>query len=309
MRNIPTDLLRTFLAVIDLQSHTRAAEQLGRSQPAISLQMKRLQDLLDVALFSKEASARPTEAGDLVATYARQMLTLNDELVLRLSRRDRQGSVRIGIPNDYADHFLPRLMPKLAQAGLDFRFEVVCDLSHVLLQGLRQGLFDIVVAMTADGPAEGAFQTWTEALAWVGPRTEADMPLPPGPVSGPTPAPTPAEGGNLRIICYPEGCLYRRAMLSALQREGRGFELVYTSPSLAGIGAAVASGFGHTALARRLVPPGLAALDDHPGLPRLGDVRVGIYLAREARRSAVAESFAALFADALLPLSPPGKTP
>lgn len=287
MRNIPTDLLRTFLAVIDQQSHTRAAEQLGRSQPAISLQMKRLQELLDVALFSKESSARPTEAGDLVATYARQMLALNDELVLRLSRRDRQGSLRIGIPNDYADHFLPLLMPHLARAGLDFRFEVVCDLSHVLLQGLRQGLFDIVVAMTADGPAEGAFMTWNEPLTWVGAKTGAeDRP--------------PADSASMRIVCYPEGCLYRRAMLTALQREGRGYDLVYTSPSLAGLEAAVGSGFGHTALARRIVPKGLAALGDDPALPRLGDVMVGIYLARDAKRSTVAESFAAHFADALL---------
>src|SRR5690606_37137452 len=87
VRNIPTDPLRTFLAVIDLRSHTRAAEQLGRTQPAISLQMKKLQELLNVPLFVKDAGAQPTEAGELVASYARQMLTLNDEMVLRLSKR------------------------------------------------------------------------------------------------------------------------------------------------------------------------------------------------------------------------------
>jgi DNA-binding transcriptional LysR family regulator len=285
VRNIPTDLLRTFLAVIDLRSHTRAAEQLGRTQPAISLQMKKLQELLDVPLFAKDASAQPTEAGELVASYARQMLGLNDEMVLRLSKRDRQGKIRLGIPNDYADHFLPKLMPQLARSGHDFRFEVVCDLSHVLLQGLRNGLYDLVVAMTPDGPAEGAFMTWKEPLAWVG--------------ETPTSVVTDASA-NLRIVCYPEGCLYRRAMLTALQRDGRGYDLVYTSPSLAGLEAAVGSGFGNTVLARRIVPNKLATLDEGLGLPRLADVVVGIYLSSDRKRSPVAESLAAHFADAFL---------
>ncbi len=285
MRNIPTDLLRTFLAVIDLKSHTRAAEQLGRTQPAISLQMKKLQELLDVSLFVKDAPIQTTEAGELVATYARQMIALNDEMMLRLSKREGTGKIRLGIPNDYADHFLPKLIPRLKGSGHDFTFEVVCDLSHSLLQGLRSGLFDIVVAMTPDGPAEGAFMTWKEPLTWVGDVNDA-LPTKPG--------------EQMRIVCYPEGCLYRRAMLTALQREGRGYELVYTSPSLAGLEAAVVSGFGNTVLARRIVPPKLQMLDAGLNLPRLADVVVGIYLRTDKTRSPVAESFAAYFADAFL---------
>ncbi len=285
MRNIPTDLLRTFLAVIDLKSHTRAAEQLGRTQPAISLQMKKLQELLDTSLFAKDAATQPTEAGELVATYARQIIALNDELVLRLSKRDGKGKIRLGIPNDYADHFLPKLIPRLKASGHDFTFEVVCDLSHTLLQGLRNGLFDIVVAMTPDGPAEGAFMTWKEPLAWVGDASD-------------TLVTSPDE--HMRLVCYPEGCLYRRALLTALQREGRGYELVYTSPSLSGLEAAVGSGFGHTVLARRIVPPKLKMLDVGLNLPRLADVVVGVYLSADKKRSPVAESFAAYFADAFL---------
>lgn len=285
MRNIPTDLLRTFLAVIDLKSHTRAAEQLGRTQPAISLQMKKLQELLDTSLFAKDAATQPTEAGELVATYARQIIALNDEMVLRLSKRDGKGKIRLGIPNDYADHFLPKLIPRLKASGHDFTFEVVCDLSHTLLQGLRNGLFDIVVAMTPDGPAEGAFMTWKEPLAWVGDASDTLV---------------TSSDEHMRLVCYPEGCLYRRAMLTALQREGRGYELVYTSPSLSGLEAAVGSGFGNTVLARRIVPPKLKMLDVGLNLPRLADVVVGVYLSADKKRSPVAESFAAYFADAFL---------
>ena len=282
MQNVPTDLLRTFVAIIDLRSHTRAGEQLGRTQPAISLQMKRLQELLGVGLFVKDGGTQLTEQGELVAGFARQMLALNDDMMLRLSKRDTAGKLRLGIPNDYADHFLPKLMRSVAKDGTDLTFDVVCDLSHNLLQGLRNGVYDIVVAMTPDGPAEGAFMTWKEPLAWVGgsgEQTETD------------------KTGSLRIVCYPEGCLYRRNMLTALQRDGRNHEIIYTSPSLAGLAAAVGAGFGTTALARRIVPTGLRIIEESPALPRLADVVVGIYVAGDRQRSAVAQSFAARFAD------------
>src|SRR5690606_36197952 len=115
--------------------------------------------------------------------------------------------------------------------GADITFDVVCDLSHNLLEGMRKGPYDIVVAMTPDGPSEGAFMTWKEPLAWVGAAERGD-----GPAGNHEKAP-------LRIVCYPEGCLYRRNMLTALQRDGRGFEIVYTSPSLSGLTAAVGAGF------------------------------------------------------------------
>lgn len=285
MRSIPTDLLRAFVTVIDLRGYTRAGEQLGRTQPAISLQMKKLQELLGVSLFAKEGGAQPTEHGEMVAGYARQILALNDEMMLKLSNRDSKGKLRLGIPNDYADHFLPKLMATLARDGGDITFDVVCDLSHNLLRGLRNGQFDIVVAMTADGPSEGAFMTWKEPLAWVGAAPLEAMPD------------DADDRKRLRIVCYPEGCLYRRNMLTALQRDGRNFEIVYTSPSLSGLEAAVGAGFGMTVLARRIVPSALRIMAPSSHLPRLADVVVGIYVGPDRKRSVVAQSFAARFAD------------
>ena len=281
MRSIPTDLLRAFITIIDLRGYTRAGERLGRTQPAISLQMKRLQDLLDVQLFDKDSGeAHLTEAGEIVAGYARQILTLNDAMMLRLSRRDSKGKIRLGIPNDYANHFLPKLMAGLSPERNGPTFEVVCDVSHELLKLLRNNMLDIVVAMTPDGPAEGAFMTWRESLTWVGGHN----------------ARLPPAGEPMPIVCYPEGCLYRRNMLTALQREGRAFDIVYMSPSLAGIEAAVATNFGLTVLARRIVPEKLQALGREHHLPALADVVVGIYL-NDKIRSAATQSVAARLAD------------
>lgn len=285
MRSIPTDLLRAFVTIIDLRGYTRAGEQLGRTQPAISLQMKKLQDLLGVSLFAKEGGTQLTEQGELVAGYARQILALNDEMMLKLSSRESTGKLRLGIPNDYADHFLPRLMASLARDGADLTFDVVCDISHNLLEGMRKGQYDIVVAMTPDGPSEGAFMTWKEQLTWVDATGRGDG------LAG------SQEKGPLRIVCYPEGCLYRRNMLTALQRDGRSFEIVYTSPSLSGLEAAVGAGFGMTVLARRIVPSALRVVEPAAHLPRLADVVVGIYVSADRKRSAVARSFAARFAD------------
>jgi hypothetical protein len=94
------------VTIADLRGFTRAGERLGRSQPAMRLQMKRLQDLIGLSLFDKESGdAKLTEAGDVVAGYARRILALNDEMLIKLTRRDLRGKLRIGLPNDYADHF------------------------------------------------------------------------------------------------------------------------------------------------------------------------------------------------------------
>lgn len=287
MKNFPTDLLRTFVTVIDLDSYTRAGERLGRSQPAISLQLKRLQEMVGSALFVREAGVGDlTETGQMVANYARRILALNDEMGTKLARKSLGGRLVIGLPNDYADHFLPRLLENPRARDIGTGFEVTCDISFNLLEGLREGRFDLVVAMTSDGPAEGAFVTWRERLAWVG-RADAEGLRNPA--------------ATLRLVASPEGCLYRRQMLTALQRAGRAGDVVYTSPSLAGLEAAIVSGFGISVFAERILPERLRPLPPLTGLPPLGDPVVGIYLGkgpRQAEATALAAHLAELLASA-----------
>jgi DNA-binding transcriptional LysR family regulator len=281
MKNIPTDLLRTFVTVVDLENCTRAGERIGRTQSAISLQLKRLQELVGAPLFVREAAGgKLTETGEILANYARRILTLNDELVTRLARKSLQGRLQIGLPSDYADHILASLLahPEARDAGVGF--DVTCELSYSLLEGLREGRFDVVVAMTPDAPAESAFVARRERLVWVG-RPETVM---------------PGRDEVLRIVASPEGCLYRRHMLNALQREGRPFEIVYTNPSFAGLEAAITAGFGVTAIAESIVPERLARLPEPAGLPALDDTVIGVYLARDERRTS-AQALAALLAE------------
>jgi DNA-binding transcriptional LysR family regulator len=263
MRNIPTDLLRALVTVIDLKGYGRAGELLGRAQPTISLQIKRLQEMLGVTLLEREGGlTRLTEAGEICSAYARRILALHDEMLHRLLAQGAGNRLRVGLPNDYADHFLPYFLAAVEAEGLSLRFEVISDISVHLLRDLREGTLDLVLAMTADAPHDGALHAWAEPLAWIG---------------APGRAP-PAWGRNaapLTLVAAPEGCIYRRAMLSALQRQGWAGDVVYTTPSLTGIVAGVRAGLGVSAMAARMVPAGLVAVD---GLPELPAATVAIHL-------------------------------
>lgn len=282
MRNIPTDLLRTFVTIIDLQGYRRAGDRLGRTQPAISLQMKRLQEMLGVGLFLP-GGLELTEQGQIVARHAREILALNDGMLNELVHHKSMESLKLGIPNDYADHFLPLLMAQIGRDDPTLTFDVVCHLSHLLLRGMADDHYDIVVALTTAGKSDGALMTWREPLTWVaGTTTEVEP-----------------DGHPVRIVCYPEGCLYRASMISALKAAAIPHEVVYTSPSLAGLQAAVSTGFGITALSRRIVPKNLRMLTDERGLPPLPDAEIGLYLNPRHRKSPkmryLAEGFARLF--------------
>jgi len=287
MHNIPTNLLRAFVMVIDLKGFTKAGEELGRTQPTISLQIKRLQEMIGITLFERDSGvAQLTEAGEICASYARKILALHDDMMNRLTQHGAGNRLRIGLPSDYADQFMADFLCRVDAEALDVRFEVVCDLSVNLLAELREGAIDLVVANT-DRVLNGAFATWSEKLAWVGAPvrdhsagTNPDRPFP--------------------LVAAPEGCMYRRAMLSVLAREGRVADVVYTTPSLTGIEAAVQAGFGVTAMAERLVPPALAILRNLPPLP---DLPAGIYLNARAQNRQV-RRLATLLAEAMAEAEP-----
>ncbi len=106
MKNLPTDLLRTFVTVVDQGGFTHAGHLLGRSQPAISLQIKRLEELAQCQLMQREANLQLTEQGEILLGFARQIISLNDAALTRLTRNQVSGEVRLGIPSDFEVSFL-----------------------------------------------------------------------------------------------------------------------------------------------------------------------------------------------------------
>lgn len=269
MINVPTDLLRTFVTIVELGGFTRAGDALGRSQPAISLQIKRLEELLQVQLLQRDARELAlTSEGETVALYARQILFLNDELFFRLGSQEIAGTIRIGIPNDFAVSFLPEILGSFNAAHLNVTLEVICDISANLLDRLSPDDLSIVIAMGEDagGPV---VKSWAERLAWV-----AD------------PSKPSYEQSPLPLVAYPEGCVYRRRMTQTLNRAGIPWRIAYTSPSLSGIRAAVSAGLGLTVLSEKTIPSGLQPLPREANFPGLADVAVGLYYDRASLNDA-----------------------
>jgi len=263
VRNIDTDLLRTFVTLMDLGGFTRAGEALGRSQPAISLQMKRLEELLGVPLLRRDArEVGLTAEGEALMVYARQILCLNDEALAALGPVRGGEGVRLGIPNDFAALLLPAVLGGFAGDPGGESLSVECELSHVLLKRLAQGALDVVVAMHRDpvAPPAAMLRAWTERLVWVGSGESAL-----------------ASRSPIPLVAYPDGCAYRRAMLRALDLAGRPWRIVFESPGFGAIQAAIQAGLGISVMAERTVPAGLRPMALAHGLPGLADMIVGLH--------------------------------
>jgi DNA-binding transcriptional LysR family regulator len=280
MTNIPTELLRTLIAVVDLRSFTRAAQSLGITQPAVSAQIKRLQTLLDTDLLDKSApGVSLTSSGELIVNYARRLLSINDQILDIAGPRPPEKMIRIGITGDFTAAGIALGLACLRVRRPDLRFGVYTGSIDVLLRELREGETDLVVWVSAAGPTLETRHAWVEPLVWV--RAPATWIDPMGPVP---------------LVGYGEECLFTRSAMAVLSEAGRACELAFRGPSLASLGAAVAAGFGVMGLPRsRADLPGITVWPDAP-LPKLPDVYSGIYVRSGADahdRETVADTIAA----------------
>lgn len=259
MKNLPTDLLRTFVTINQLGGFTPAGERLGRSQPAVSLQVKRLEELLGIQLFHRSSGLQLTEGGQLLLGYAQKMLDLNDTVVSRLSTPKVTGSVRLGIPNDFEVSFLATTLGRFSQAYPNVTLDVSSDISSTLLQDYNKGQYDLVMAIEESSlPQPRLIDYILEPLVWVR-----------------SPSLTLEPGAPLPLILYPKGCLYRKSIIDALTKANLPWRIVYSSASLLGIQSAIKAGLGISVLAKSTVPDGLEASVTYPPCPSLGSVSVG----------------------------------
>lgn len=259
--NLPTDLLRAFVSIIDLGGYTRAAEALGRTQPAISLQMRRLAELLDATLITHEGrDLKLTEEGEALAVYARQLLRLNDEAVAKLKGRLAQGQLRVGLPTDFSVAFLQEAISGFAQSNTEVTLTVHCDLSRKVLDWLHGDELDIAVALLDRDKNPYLVRSWEERPIWAAARDSAVHKAHPVP-----------------LVSHPEGCEYRRRMTAALRAAGRDWRIAYTNPEIGGLQRAVSSGLGVTVLTRKTLLPDMRVLAARDGFPALEPIRIGLF--------------------------------
>ncbi len=261
VRNIPTDLMRSFVKAIDGGSFTRAAEMVGRTQSAISLQIKRLEEMVGVRLFQRDAhNLQLTAQGLTFAQYARRMLALNDEVLALMQSPDVSGRVRLGAPSEYTDSLLPHLLSRFAQSHPNVLLEVTNDLSKNLLARQKSGEFDIVIALhDHDEPSDG-MPIFSEPLIWFSSIDHTRY------IQNPLP-----------LVLAPSPCIYRQRILRQLNRESKPNKVAYLSSSYSAILAGVRAGLGVTAMAQSTVPEGVQILGPESGLALLGTLEVRLH--------------------------------
>lgn len=252
--NLDLDVLRTLICAQRLGSFSRAAEVVGRSQSAISQQIRKLEDQLGVPLFRKQGRGlAPTEAGEVVLAYARRLVALNDEAVAATRGVAVDGALRFGLPGDLADSWLPNLLGRFKRAHPGVRIEVSVDRNRRLFERLDRNEFDLMVAL--DGQARDDATSLVELEdVWLGPA--ADEPL-------------WSPGDPIPLAMLEAPCMFRQTALAALDRAGAPWRTAFTSPSLHGLWPALTAGLGVTLRTRMDLPPGVKVLGPEAGLPPL----------------------------------------
>ena len=259
--NLPTDLLRTFVTVIEVKSFTRAADLLSRSQPAVSLQIKRLEELVGYKLIRQKGRAMlVSEKGEALAMHARQILRLNDLAMGLFERYDNEDQLRVGLPLDYGVRLLQRELTKLMKVNDGLRLILHCDLSRNLHEALIRDELDMIVALYQGGDPQFLVRQWREQPVWVG----ADGVDPNG-------------FDDLPLVAHPPGCVYRQRMTDALTSVQRGWEVVFSSPDIEAVQQAVRDGLGFSCLTLPTTQRGMRRLQTTDGLPALEPLRIGLF--------------------------------
>jgi DNA-binding transcriptional LysR family regulator len=261
--NIPTDLLRTFVAIYQLGSFTKAAHLFELTQPAVSAHMKKLESLIGADLIERNvAGVNLTACGEEVLKYARRILLINDQIVSSANQQRSLPIVRLGFPNIFAAVKLKAILTECPPTVGSSRLQVCCDHSPGLLRSIRSGYLDLAVVLGDKEEVSDPLRSWSEPLVWV---------------RAPDFVPDPERA--VPLVSSPNVLLPDRIAMDALEQANQPYEIVFSAfDSLARRSGAMA-GLGYLPLPLALVPEGLTI--ERPGImPALPPVRIGM-IARE----------------------------
>src|ERR1700761_5843522 len=244
MTTFDIDALRAIVAGDDLKSFARAAAKLGRSQSAVSMQLKKLEDQAGRQLFLRKGRGLvPTEAGEHLLAYARRILALHDEAAASIGAVASAASVRMGLPQDFFEDVMP---------------EIIAGRNYALEDEVRAGRLDMALAFFRPASSKVGIRLKSLPVFWFGKKASEtpDDPLP--------------------LVLFDHPCLFRQAAIQALDARGRRWRAALTTPSLQGVWAALRFGQGISVRTPRLVPPGVVDVGSRFGLPKLSAMELRI---------------------------------
>jgi len=256
-----SDLLKAFVTVADTGGFSAAAKLLNRTQSAVSLQIKRLEEHLGTRLFTRTSrTVALMPAGTRLLPFARQLLSLQQDAEAALRRDIPLERIRFGLTEEHAAAYLPTLLTSLAQSHPEVQVEVVCDISSALVDQFRDGMLDLVLAVRHQ-PSRTGRVLGVEPMIWVAHESFAHD-----------------DGMDLPLALNPDGCIFRAHALAAIGRTGRRWREPYVSQSPTGINVPVQAGLAITVKTPRSVPTGCCDVGGRFDLPALGLVEIELHV-------------------------------
>jgi DNA-binding transcriptional LysR family regulator len=257
------DQLRTFVAIAETGSFTRAGEAVHKTQSAVSMQMKRLEERVGRSVFERDGrTPRLTEDGERLLDYARRIVRLNRECMTTFAESELVGRVRFGLPDDYAERYLPELLASFSRSNPRAEVTVLCEPTSVLVERMRASELDLAIITHVDGHGSSEVVR-AEQLLWV---TSARHDV--------------HEETSLPLALGPPTCKWRHAAIDALEGAGRSFRILYVSGFSPAVAAAVLAGLAVAVLPESAVRSGMRILGARDGFPPLPFCRIGLMQGR-----------------------------
>ncbi|MGE3335018.1 MAG: LysR substrate-binding domain-containing protein [Rhodospirillaceae bacterium] len=254
------DALRALVVGADLGSFAHAAVRLGRSQSAISMQIKKLELHAGQKLFRKNGrTLQRTAAGDALLSYARRIIALNDEAAASVGAVAAAASVRLALPQDFADTVLPAVIEKFCRKWPSVHIEARAGRNYAIADEIAEGRLDVAIAFAR--PQDGGGKPVARLpMVWVASAKSQ----------------VTARGAALPLILYDHACLFRQAAIDALDTAGADWRLALTTPSLPGVWAALRAGVGISVRTAYALPPDMRDVTKSLRLPALPPVDVRV---------------------------------
>ncbi len=255
--NFDLNALRTIVVGAKLGSFAQAARQLGRSQSAVSMQLKKLEEQAGLPLFMRRKNKLvPTEAGQKLLVYAEQIISLNDEAAASLGARLGMATVRLGMPQDFADKILPCILKLFAKEYPNVHVEADIGRNYALAEEVKLGRLDVALIFTPEYNGNGEDLIAEMDMIWVGPSDQSIV----------------KSNELIPLVTFNFPCEFRQHGIDALEQANLPWRYALTTPSLAGVWAAISAGLGITARTKYQTPEQFLEFRktaDLPSLPKM----------------------------------------
>ncbi len=268
LTGVDLDVLRTFAAIADTGSFSKAAEKVFRTPSAVSMQIKKLEEVLGVAVFERDSrSVHLTPNGELLLGYARRIIALSNEMMARFVMPDIEGTVVLGAPDDYGNKLLPQVLKRFAETHPNVSVDVVADSSLNLTKRFEAGELDVMVYTSSNKHAleAGAEIVLEEDLVWAGVRNGCAHQKEPLPVA-----------------MWESGCAWRAGAVEALGAIGRSYRVAYKSAQVVAQRAAVSADLAVAPMPAFFIEEPLVRLGEKQDLPKLGSYQIRMRMKPDA---------------------------